>query len=109
MFREFMSAVAVAAALGTAVTVPAGLAGCEAKVQAPTGPGTITVHVHGLANPADVAKLQKALEAVPGVTKVKVDPDGTTAIAVADQAVTTPAKLLKAIGDTGYNGHAGGH
>jgi copper chaperone CopZ len=106
MFRAFMSAAALTAALGTVITTAPG---CEAKVQAPTGPGTITVHVHGLANPADVAKVQKALEAVPGVTKVKVDKDGSTAIAVADQAVTTPAKLVKAIGDAGYNGHAGGH
>lgn len=106
MMRAFISAAALAAALGTAViTAP----GCEAKVQQPTGPGTITLHVHGLAKPADVAKAQRTLEGVAGVTKVKVDADGNTAVAVADQSVTTPAVLEKALADAGLSGHTGGH
>lgn len=103
MIRAFVSAAALAAALGTVVV------GCEAKVKHPTGPGTVQLHVHGLKEPGDVEKLQKALEGVDGVTKVKIDKDGYTAIAVADQSVTTPAKLEKAVAEAGYSGHTGGH
>ncbi|MHC5021991.1 MAG: heavy-metal-associated domain-containing protein [Planctomycetota bacterium] len=109
MTRNAVSAAALAAVLGAVVASPAVLGGCEAKVETPTGPGTITFHVHGLAKPEDVTKLQQALEGVGGVEKVKIDPDGNVAVKVQDQAVTTAPKLLQVVSDTGYSGHVGGH
>jgi copper chaperone CopZ len=106
MMRGIVGAAALAAALGAVVVAAPG---CEAKVQTPTGPGTLALHVHGLAKPADVEKLQQALEGVDGVEQVKVDADGNVAVKVKDQTVTTATKLLKVVADTGYNGHTGGH
>ena len=65
--------------------------------------------MHGVTTKDAAAKVQKALEAIEGVTTVQVSDTGEVTVAVTDQAKTPASSLVKAIADAGFTGHAGGH
>lgn len=95
----------VAALLGLVLS-----GGCGSGApEPPAGPHTVTLHAHGLVDQAACDRLRAALEAHPGVTQVKVDPDGDVAIRVADGRAIRAAALIEAIAKAGFPAHEGGH
>lgn len=84
--------------------------GCgSSEDEPPKGPHTIELHVHGIKDKVAQSKVYDVLARYPGVTKVKVDPDGDVAVRVKDGQVTRAEALEEALAKAGFKAHTGEH
>ncbi len=96
------AAVTVDSSVGTEALVAAiKEAGYEAEAKAPEAGSTVELSVKGMMCPHCVARVKKALEAVPGVESAEVDLEREAA-RVKCGAGTSRETLVKAVADAGY-------
>lgn len=70
-----------------------------------TAPQHATLAVDGMTCPTCPITVKKSLQAIPGVTKVKVDYSTKQAVVEYDPKRTTPQALMQATTDAGYPSH----
>jgi len=71
-----------------------------------TDPGTVTLEVSGMTCAACSSRVQRALEAAPGVREASVNlMTGSAAVSV-DPSATTPDALVQVVRDAGYDAEA---